>query len=93
MSDSTMGSAVIEGAAGFHARPAVKVSKLAKKFNANVELSVSNGERWINAKSTNAVMKMKATTGTQLLIRAEGVDADTAVSNMVTLIRQNFEDA
>jgi len=84
---------VIQNPTGLHARPAVKVSKLAKTFAAEVQLSVSGGETWVNAKSTHAVMKLKAGNGAQLLIRAEGADADSAVAGIATLVRQDFHGA
>lgn len=84
---------VIQNPTGLHARPAVKVSKLAKTFAADVQLSVSNGETWVNAKSTHAVMKLKAVTGTLLMIRAEGADADSAVAGIAALVRQDFHGA
>lgn len=84
---------VIRNPTGLHARPAVKVSKLAKTFAADVQLSVSNGETWVNAKSTHAVMKLKAGNGARLMIRAEGADADSAVAGIATLVRRDFQGA
>lgn len=92
MNDLAIETVVIRDPIGLHARPAIKVSKLAKKFDANIELSISKGERWVNAKSVNAVMKLKATAGAQLLIRAKGTDANTAVENLADLIEQSFQD-
>lgn len=93
MTEPILDFAFIEDPTGLHARPAVKVSKLAKKFDCDVELSASDGENWINAKSTNAVMKLKASSGTKLLVRAAGADASAAVAGIVGLIRRDFQDA
>jgi len=39
------------------------------------------------------VMKLKAGNGAQLLIRAEGADADSAVAGIATLVQQDFHGA
>jgi len=84
------GSAVIIDPTGLHARPAVQLTKLAKRFAARIELQAEGGEQWINAKSPNAVMKLKARTATRLAIRAEGDDATDAVAAIEALIAGNF---
>lgn len=89
MSDMIIGTAMISDPTGLHARPAVKLAKLAKTFDASVEVSTSDGA-WVNAKSTNSLMKMKATFGTPLTIRAKGLDAQTAVHELVKLITRDF---
>ena len=85
------GSAAIPDPTGLHARPAVKVTKLAKTFSADVEIAAGSPDGWINAKSPNKVMKLKAAHGEQLHIRASGADADAAVAAIVALVEGNFE--
>jgi phosphocarrier protein HPr len=88
------GSAVITDPVGLHARPAVKVTKLAKTFAADVQIAAERQEKWVNAKSPSAVMKLKATNGENLLIRANGIDANDAVAalaGLAGLIDRNFE--
>ena len=85
------GSAIITDPIGMHARPAVKVTKLAKKFSADIQISGERQEKWVNAKSPSAVMKLKAANGESLLIRANGADADDAVVALAGLINRNFE--
>ena len=41
---------------GMHARPAVKLTKLAKKFQAQISIRASDAAEWINAKSVAKVM-------------------------------------
>lgn len=91
MSAVVTGTATIIDPTGLHARPAVKLSKLAKKFVCSVEVAASLDGVWINAKSTNSLMKMKARNGSAIFIRASGEDADSAVSELVGLITRNFE--
>jgi phosphocarrier protein HPr len=90
VSNIVIGTATISDPTGLHARPAVKFAKLAKTFHASVEVSTADGA-WVNAKSTNSLMKMKATFGTPLTIRARGLDAQTAVQKLVQLITRDFE--
>lgn len=92
MSEIIVDSAIILDPTGLHARPAVKVAKLAKTFDSSVELSASGNGVWVDAKSTNAVMKMKANSGTNLFVRASGDDAVVAVSKIIDLIRSDFKE-
>jgi phosphocarrier protein HPr len=86
------GEAVIRDPTGLHARPAVKLTKLAKSFAAAVEIRAEDGGAWVNAKSPNAVMKLRAGHETTLAIRAGGADADAAVAALVALVEANFDD-
>ena len=47
---------------------------------------------WINAKSPNAVMKLKAGHGETLHLRADGADAGQAVAALCALIDRDFAD-
>ncbi len=87
-----IGSAVIRDLTGLHARPAVKLTKLAKTFRAAVEIRADENESWTNAKSPNAVMKLRAAYGAPLHIRASGEDARAAVDALVALVDRDFND-
>ena len=50
------GQAVVQDPTGLHARPAVKLTKLAKQFESAVRVRVGDGGDWINAKSPTRVM-------------------------------------
>ncbi|NRG19001.1 HPr family phosphocarrier protein [Rhizobiales bacterium] len=84
-------SAMIVDETGLHARPAVKLTKLAKTFEASVEIRSQAQDRWVNAKSPNAVMKLKAAYNTPLLIRASGPDAAAAAEALADLVERNFD--
>lgn len=92
MREFVVDSAVILDPTGLHARPAVKVSKLAKRYTAIVEVAREETGIWVNAKSTSAVMKMKAGQGTNLFVRASGDDASTAVAQIINLIQRDFKE-
>ncbi|MEO1016106.1 MAG: HPr family phosphocarrier protein [Pseudomonadota bacterium] len=84
--------AVIRDETGLHARPAVRLTKLAKQFAARVEIRADGHENWVNAKSPNAVMKLKASHDSRLNIRAAGDDAEAAVAALAGLVDRNFDD-
>ena len=79
-------------AVGMHARPAVKLTKLAKKFQAQISVRVAGAAEWINAKSVAKIMAMRAAHGSTIEIRASGGDAQTAVTALVDLIAADFPD-
>jgi len=86
-----LGRALIKDPTGLHARPAVKLTKLAKGFAATVEVRAGDDGAWVNAKSPNAVMKLKAGHGQVLHVRAAGDDALTAVTALVDLVERDFD--
>ncbi len=85
------GEATIQDPTGLHARPAVKLTKLAKTHDATVEIRTGEEGKWVNAKSPNAVMKLKAGSGETLFVRAQGAQADDAVKALVALIERDFD--
>ncbi|SRR5208283_5088052 len=97
---STVNGKIITGnvqlvhAAGMHARPAVKLTKLAKKFQAQIAIRVSDAGTidWINAKSVAKVMAMRAARDSIIEIRAIGVDAEAAVAALVDLVATDFPE-
>jgi len=86
------GEAVIRDPTGLHARPAVKLTKLAKRYGAQIEIRSSANGHWINAKSPSAVMKLRAPAQAVLEIRAHGGDARSAVEAICALIERDFDD-
>jgi phosphocarrier protein HPr len=78
--------------AGLHARPAVKLTKLAKTFASRIALAASPAGPWIDAKSIVKVMGAKTPRDTDLHFRAEGEDAEAAVRALVALVEQDFAD-
>ena len=77
---------------GLHARPSVKLTKLAKNFTARIDLGLSSQGPWIDAKSIVKVMAAKAPKNTVLYFRAEGDDAAAALSALITLVERDFTD-
>ncbi len=82
---------VIKNRLGLHARPATLLVQAAAKFEA--EIFLSKGEvRRINGKSIMGIMMLAAEHGAELLIEAEGSDADEAVAQVAALLESDFEE-
>jgi phosphocarrier protein HPr len=86
------GEAVVRDPTGLHARPAVKLTKLAKQFEASVRVRSAATGGWTNAKSPTGMMKLKARCGETLSFAAEGPDAAEAVAALVALVERNFDE-
>lgn len=92
MSQNAAGSVTITHDVGLHARPSVKLTKLAKRFAAQVRIAASEEGPWIDAKSIARVMAAKLPQDTTLHLQAEGEDAQAAVAALVALVEQDFPD-
>ena len=78
---------------GLHARPSVKLTKLAKGFHSRIEIAGSEAGPWIDAKSIVKVMAMKAKQHSTLFVRAAGADSQAAVEAVISLVRRDFDEA
>lgn len=78
---------------GLHARPAVKLTKLAKTFaGASVEVALAEDGPWIDAKSVVKVMGLKAPRGAMLHLRASGEAGPAALAALASLVRRDFDE-
>lgn len=82
----------ITHAVGLHARPSVKLTKLAKGFGSEIRLRGDQDADWVNAKSIVKVMALKVPQGATLFFEADGADADAAVAALVALVERDFDD-
>ena len=87
-----IGSAWLFHPNGMHARPAIKLTKLAKRFACGITVGRTENGPWIDAKSVAKVMAMKTPSNVTLFFRAEGSDADAAVDALVALVAADFTD-
>ena len=86
------GSVRITHAVGLHARPSVKLTKLAKSFAASIRLRGGEAGDWVNAKSIVKVMALKVPEGETLFFEAEGEDGAAAVAALVALVERDFDE-
>ena len=84
-------SVTIANRNGLHARPAAEIVKTAAKFKADITLIRDDLE--VNGKSIMGVMMLAAEFGSTLLLRAEGGDAEAAVTALASLIESKFGES
>jgi phosphotransferase system HPr (HPr) family protein len=89
MSTSSVTRAVvIVNSHGLHARPAERLAREAMQYKSRIEFLCRN-ER-IDARSILHLLTMGATQGTELIIEADGEDAQLAVDALAELIASGF---
>ena len=81
---------IVKNRAGIHARPAALIAQTANKFSS--EVLIEKDDTVINAKSIMGVITMAAGYQTALTIKAEGADAEAAVSALQALFENKFEE-
>lgn len=69
---------------GLHARPAAMFVQEANKFSS--EIFVEKNEKKVNAKSIMGIMSLAISTGTEVVISAEGSDSEQAVEALSALV-------
>lgn len=74
---------------GLHMRPAMQFVDLANTFDSDI--TVSNGQTTVDAKSIMQMTMLAATCGTKLRVCARGADAQQAVEALGRLVERNFE--
>jgi len=74
----------IKNRLGLHARPSARFAQLASKFEAQVWL-VKDGEA-VDGKSILEVLTLACPQGSELIVRAEGPDAEEAVKALCELV-------
>ena len=81
---------VIKNKLGLHARAAVKFVNTANRFSAEVKIEKDGSE--IDGKSILGILTLAATQGTEIILRAEGVDEEAALKALVGLIDKKFDE-
>lgn len=71
---------------GLHARPAGQFVSLASRFAS--EITVGRGEEWVSGCSILSILSLAVEHGSMLKIRAEGSDAEQAVSELGSLLEE-----
>jgi phosphocarrier protein HPr len=76
---------------GIHMRPADMLSRAAGRFQCTIEIE-KDGQA-IDCKSIMSILTLGARQGTQLSLRACGVDAQEAVDVLSELFEQGFDES
>lgn len=85
-------SAVLTHVGGLHARPSIKLTQLAKRFDSAVWIALAEHGPWTDAKSIARVMALKTPHMARLYFMAEGEGADNAATALVRLVESDFAD-
>ncbi len=75
---------------GIHARPATLLVQAASRYEADIYLSKGDVNR-INGKSIMGVMMLAAEHGSEVVVEAEGSDAEAALEAVTGLLGGDFE--
>ena len=86
-------SVMITNPKGFHFRPHVKFTRLAKTFDANIRVRGSPEAPWIDAKSIVKVKNLLLPRGRVLELEADGVAAQHAIDALCSLVERDFDEA
>jgi phosphocarrier protein HPr len=85
MSESVKDTVIIESVNGLHVRPASQIVKEAKAFSSDITFHVDGREA--SAKSLFKLQTLEMNHGKEILIHAEGTDAQAAVTALKALIK------
>ncbi|MBV8056511.1 MAG: HPr family phosphocarrier protein [Deltaproteobacteria bacterium] len=78
----------IKNRLGLHLRAASTLAQALRRFSSSVTLS--NGAQQVNARSVTSLMMLGAGQGTKLKARAEGSDAQEALSTLKLVFESRF---
>jgi phosphocarrier protein HPr len=80
-------SVIIQNKSGLHARPAAVFVQMANKFDS--EVTVKKGKQKVNGKSIMGILMLAAGQGQEIVIIAEGMDAENAVLELEKILLTN----
>jgi phosphocarrier protein HPr len=83
-------TAKIRNRLGLHARAAVKFVQLASKFKAEIKVIKDGND--VNGKSIMGLLTLVAAFGMEIVIVAEGADAEQAVAALGALVDGGFDE-
>ncbi len=75
---------------GLHARAAARFVALASAYAC--EIHVCHGDKRVNGKSIMGLMMLAAGDGAELVLEAEGTDAEAAVAALAELVSNGFSE-
>jgi phosphotransferase system HPr (HPr) family protein len=82
---------VIKHKVGLHARPAALFVRTANRYTADVRVqNLTGGGEPVDAKSIISVLTLGAQQNHELLIEAQGPDAEAAIEGIKSLVATNF---
>ena len=88
MTNTIERTATIGSKSGLHARPAAIFVQKAKSFQS--QLTLIKNEKTANAKSILSVLSLGAKQGEQIVLQANGDDAEAAAETLGTLLENDL---
>lgn len=82
-------TAVLHNPTGLHARPAERFAREASRFSADITVGKHPGKT-VDAKSVLSILTLDGRHGDEILIRAEGEDAEDAVAHLSRLVSEGL---
>lgn len=73
---------MVRSADGLHARPVIKLSRLARQYSSAIQLRLAGEDDWIDAKSVSKLMGLRVQGGKTVEARASGEDAAGALAGL-----------
>ena len=77
----------IKNKQGLHARPAALFVQIANKFDAMI--TVKKGRQKVNGKSIMGILMLAAGQGSQIIIEADGDDAQQALNELEKILNKD----
>lgn len=90
MSESVRAEMAICNQRGLHARASAKFVKTASEFDA--EIHVSKDGTTVDARSIMGLLMLGAGIGSSIEVKAEGSDAEAAVTALSDLVARRFDE-
>lgn len=81
---------VIKNKLGLHARPAAMFVQIANKFDCDI--LVKRGNQKVNGKSIMGILTLAANKGSKILLKAEGPDSQSAITELERLLSGELDD-
>lgn len=82
---------VVQNLHGLHARPAARFVKAAASYDADIRVrNLTNGKGPVSAKSLNAVATLGAVRGHEIVIQADGLQAEKAIQALAEMVEAGF---
>jgi phosphocarrier protein HPr len=75
---------------GLHARAAVKFVQMAGRYKS--EIKVRKDDIEVNGKSIMGLLTLVAALGMEILVSAEGPDAEQAIADLAALVDRGFDE-
>ena len=77
---------------GLHARASTRLAQVAKSFASEVKLARVDDSEYVDGKSILGLLTLGAENGQQLILRVRGDDAAEAISAIMDLVENKFDE-